>query len=431
MNLGQSYRIRTLGVLFLAVSVLLSACTMPQFGQQEEEARPEFSATPYVAELPATPTPAPTASADDAAVASTAGDASTGDTSASEADGELPVAQENVNPRTGRRQYNGEIVPKYRTSVAAEAGGMALDVPVELGDEVEAGELLAQVDASVLEAQRAQALAALEAAQAQLDLLTLEADPADLEAARAGVSAAAAAYQRAVDGATAEDERMALAQLQQAQAAVTVAQAAYNEVKGNPRIGQLPQSLQLQQATLAVEAAQAQYDKVLNGATNDVIAGAYAQLAQARAQLARLEEGAKPAQIQAVEAQVKQAETALYLAQLQLDKTSIDAPVAGTIVELNVDLGTMVAPGMPVATIMSYENEVVIQVEETQLADLRAGQSATLLVDAYPNLLFEGEVIRIAPELDPATRTVAVTIRPLDEERLLAPGMFTTVELLN
>jgi HlyD family secretion protein len=426
MNLRQFYRIRTLGVLLLAVSVLLSGCAMPQFGRQEEEARPEFSATPYAAELPPTPTPAPTASAADAAVASVAGDASAGDTG-----GELPVAEENVNPRTGRRQYNGEIVPKYRTSVAAEAGGMALDVPVEVGDEVEAGDLLAQVDASVVEAQRAQALAALEAAQAQLDLLTLEADPADLEAARAGVSAAAAAYQRAVEGATAEDERMALAQLQQAQAAVTVAQAAYNEVKGNPRIGQLPQSLQLQQATLAVEAAQAQYDKVLNGATNDVIAGAYAQLAQARAQLVRLEDGAKPAQIQAVEAQVKQAETALYLAQLQLDKTSIDAPVAGTVVELNVDLGSMVAPGMPVATIMSHENEVVIQVEETQLADLRAGQSASLLVDAYPNRLFEGEVIRIAPELNPATRTVAVTIRPLDEERLLAPGMFTTVELLN
>ena len=429
MKLGHSSRIRTLGGALFVTAVVLGACSMPQFGGQQQETRPEFNATPYVADLPATAIPAATP----VAATSGTGASAAADTVAAQNDttDELPTAEESINPRTGRRQYNGEIVPKYRTSVSAEAGGMVLDVPVEEGDDVEAGDLLAQVDGSVLEAQRAQALAALEAAQAQLDLLTEEADPEDLEAARAAVNAAAAAYQRAREGATAEDERMAKAQLQQAQAAVTVAQAAYNEVKGNPRIGQLPQSLQLQQATLALEAAQAQYDKVVKGATNDVISGAYAQLAQARAQLARLEDGAKPAQVDAAEAQVKQAETALYLAQLQLDKTSIDAPVTGTIVDLSVDVGNMLAPGMPVATIMSHENEVVIQVEETQLADLRMGQGATLLVDAYPNQLFTGEVTRIAPELNPATRTVAVTIRPDDGDQLLAPGMFTTVELIN
>ena len=89
---------------------------------------------------------------------------------------------------------------------------------------------------------------------------------------------------------------MAQSQLFQAEAAVRRAQAAYDQVSWNPLIAALPESLQLQQATLALESAQAQYDKLVKGATEDVIAGAYAQLASARAQLQRLEDGPEEAQ---------------------------------------------------------------------------------------------------------------------------------------
>ena len=278
---------------------------------------------------------------------------------------------------------------------------------------------------------RAQALAGLEAAQAQLDLVLDQVEPeaADVEAAQAAVNAAAAAYTRALEGATEEDRRAALAQLKQAEAAVTVAQAGYNRVKGNPLIAALPESLQLQQATLAVEAAQAQYDKVLKGSTADVTSGAYAQLANARAQLERLERGPEDAQIRALEAQVQQAETALYLSQLQLDKTRIAAPVDGVVSSLNVAEGAMVAPGAPVIELLSPENEIVVAVEESRLRDVALGLPVTIRVDAYPGRTFDGQVIRVAPELNAATRTVDVTIQPVDEESLLAPGMFATVEI--
>ena len=285
--------------------------------------------------------------------------------------------------------------------------------------------------ASTLEAQRAQALAGLAAAQAQLELVLDQVEPeaADVEAAQAAVNAAAAAYTRALEGATEEDRRAALAQLKQAEAAVTVAQAGYNRVKGNPLIAALPESLQLQQATLAVEAAQAQYDKVLKGSTADVTSGAYAQLANARAQLERLERGPEDAQIRALEAQVQQAETALYLSQLQLDKTRIAAPVDGIVSGLNVAEGAMVAPGAPVMELLSPENEIVVAVEESRLSDVEIGLPVTIRVDAYPGRTFDGQVIRVAPELNAATRTVDVTIQPVDEESLLAPGMFATVEI--
>jgi HlyD family secretion protein len=301
---------------------------------------------------------------------------------------------------------------------------------VKEGDRLSAGQLILRVDNSTLEAQRAQALAGLQAAQSQVDLLKIEPNEADIEAARAGVAAAEAAYQRALDGPTAEDLTMAQSQLFQAEAAVRRAQAAYDQVKWNPLIAALPESLQLQQATLTLESAQAQYDKLVKGSSEDIIAGAYAQLASARAQLQRLEGGPEDAQVQAAEAQVRQAESALYLSQLQLDKANVRAPIDGIVSQVNLAVGAMALPGSPALRLLSPTVKIVIPVEENRMAKLRIGQPAHIQVNAYPGQIFNGTLVAIAPQLDPATRTVRVTVQPTGDATQLSPGMFATVELL-
>lgn len=253
----------------------------------------------------------------------------------------------------------------------------------------------------------------------------------DLEAAKSGVAAADAAYRRALSGATEEEKRMALAQLRQVEEAVKVYQAQYDRIAGNPYSGMMAESLQLQQATLMKEAAQAQYDKVLKGATQDQIAGAYAQLAAARAQLTRLQEGAKPAQINAAKANVKQAEAALYLAQLQVDKTTIKAPATGFIYQLDATEGALTGAGKAVAVIFSNEMKIQIAVEESRAKDVRIEQPATIRVDAFPDRTFQGKITAIAPVFDAATRTVKVTVRPTGEDAtVLRSGMFASVELM-
>ena len=327
--------------------------------------------------------------------------------------------------------YNGEIMADRIIPVVAEVAGQVVKVAVDAGNKVKAGDLLVKIDSSIPEAQRAQAMAGVEAAQSQLDLATTKPTATDLEAARAGVAAAEAAYNRALKGATDEDKRMAFAQFRQAEEAVKLYQAQYDKIAGSPFAGMMLESLQLQQSTLAKEAAQAQYDKVLKGATQDQIAGAYAQLAGARAQLARLEEGAKPAQINAAKAGVKQAETALYLAQLQLDKTTIKSPADGVIYKLDATEGAMTGPGKAVVVIFSPEVKILIPVQESRSKDVRVGQPAKIRVDAYPGRTFEGKVTSIAPTYDPATRTVQVTVRPTGADAAdLASGMFATVELM-
>jgi multidrug resistance efflux pump len=321
-------------------------------------------------------------------------------------------------------------VADEKIDIAAEVAGKVLVLNVDVGTEVRMGDILLEQDRAVLEARRAQAQAALQAAAAQLELLRLPADDSALAAAQAAVSAAAARYQSAVDGPTAEDLRTAEAQLRQAQAFVTQAQAAYNLVKDRNDIGALPQSMQLEQATLQVEAAQAQYDKLVKGATDDQIAAAYAQLSQARDQQARLLAGAKEPQIAIAQAQVHQAEGALYLAQVELEKATVLAPMDGVVAAVYTALGAQALPGARLFTLQSLPVHVEVPVEEARLAQLRVGQPAEIRVNAYPGQVFAGEIAIIAPALDPATRTVQVTIRPTDNANLLRPGMFADVTLL-
>ena len=422
-------------VLLLALALSLGACA-------------QSGAPPSAA--PALPTYAPRGS--DAAAADATGatnvDASASEAGSTEAPGteaagteasatEVPETAASeaepaaAAPRAGRSAaYPAEIVAEEQVAVMAQVSGQVLEVTVDVGDHVQAGAVLVRLDSAVLEAQRAQSLAGLAAAQAQLEALTAPPSSQDLAAAQAAIDAAAAAYNRAANGPTDEERRQALAQLKSAQAAVTVAQAAYNQVKGNPNIGMLPQSLQLQQATLAGEAAQAAYDKLMLGGTADQLAAASAQLANGRATLQRLLDGAKPAQIEAAEAQIKAAENALYLATLQVDKATIPAPISGVVSKLQTAAGAMAGPTAPLLTLLSNHVRVTVQVEETRLASLADGQPALIRVDAYPDRTFAGVIAYIAPELDAATRTVQVAITPDDPEGLLRPGMSATVELI-
>jgi HlyD family secretion protein len=407
---GQRRRWSRLAIFIVAL--LLVACSGP-------------AATPTPApEIPATPvaTAAATAASRPTAEVTVAAEESTGAAVKS-----MPAQP--VNPETGAFRYTGQIVARAEVNVVAEVGGDVLEVAVDVGDRVAAGDLLVRLDSIRLEAQQAQALAALQGAQAQLELLTTPADEADINAAQAAVSAAAAAYQEATSGASDEDLRFAEAQLRSAQAAVTSAQAAYNRVKGDQNIATRPETLQLEQAKLQVQAAQARYDQVAKGATPDIIAGAYAQLAQARARLINLQAGPAAEQVEAVQAQVRQAEAALYLAQLQVSKAEVRALVDGIVARVPTSAGATAGSGSLLVVLLTGGVEVTIPVEETRLPDLQVGQAATIRVDAYPDRVYAGEVAVLAPRVDPATRTLQVTIRPTEEAAGLSPGMFATVEL--
>ncbi len=99
------------------------------------------------------------------------------------------------------------------------------------------------------------------------------------------------------------------------------------------------------------------------------------------------------AQVDVAEAAEKAAESAVHAAELELSFTKIYAPEDGYITKKNVEEGQLVQVGTPLMAIsQSDEIWVVANFKETQLENMRVGQTVDIEVDAYPSETFRGKV---------------------------------------
>jgi membrane fusion protein (multidrug efflux system) len=124
---------------------------------------------------------------------------------------------------------------------------------------------------------------------------------------------------------------------------------------------------------------------------------------------------------------------ALYeLATLDLEYTSIKAPISGVVSARRVKVGNMVLPNETVFTVTGMDPLLaVLHVPERQIGKLAPGHRATLRADALGGDPFEGRVERISPVVDPATGTIKVTVEVRDPSRRLKPGMFARVDIVH
>jgi membrane fusion protein (multidrug efflux system) len=94
-----------------------------------------------------------------------------------------------------------------------------------------------------------------------------------------------------------------------------------------------------------------------------------------------------------VEAQMAEARAALREAELNLEYTTITAPVAGRVTRRTVEVGQTVQPGQPLLAVVDVGNVwVVANYKETQLTHVRPGQPATISVDTHPGLVLRARV---------------------------------------
>ncbi len=336
--------------------------------------------------------------------------------------------------------------------LASDLGGRALEVLAEEGQSVQAGQVLVKLDDAALQAQYAQAQAALEAAQANYDLLaagptaeqlrqandavisataaysrTLESvRQADVAAARAALAAANANYDKVKAGPAKEDYALAEANLRSAEAALRQAQAAYDAARArNPGgISADPSSFALEKATNDYNAAKAIYDSLSRPPDQAALSAAYQQVAAATAQLDRLQgpaqalearqaqaqadsaqsqlaalkAGARPEQLAAARAQVEAAQAALEALQAQLPRYSLTAPFDGVLLGLDIQPGETAVPGTPVLVVGDLSR---LRVETTDLSErdvpqVELGQPVTVVVKAL-NQQVAGRVSAIAP----------------------------------
>jgi membrane fusion protein (multidrug efflux system) len=97
-------------------------------------------------------------------------------------------------------------------------------------------------------------------------------------------------------------------------------------------------------------------------------------------------------------ARLDSAQASLTLANIDLEHTKIIAPVDGIIGNRGVQLGQLVRPGLVLAALVQNSNVwLEANFKETQLEYMRLGQSVTIKVDAYPNLLLTGKIDSFSP----------------------------------
>lgn len=125
-----------------------------------------------------------------------------------------------------------------------------------------------------------------------------------------------------------------------------------------------------------------------------------------------------------------QARTALEQVRILEGYHRIEAPVAGTVAQRNIDPGDTSSSRMAAFVIFQQERvKVSGGVTERAFTAIKKGQPALVTLDAIPGKKIEAKVSRVSPTLDPVTRTGMVEVE-LDSEGVIKPGMFARVEIL-
>lgn len=108
----------------------------------------------------------------------------------------------------------------------------------------------------------------------------------------------------------------------------------------------------------------------------------------------------------------------------------VRSPISGIITEKHAIVGELSDPSKSLYTVADLSTVwVMVDINEKDLAKVRKGQSATVIVGAFPDLKMKGRITYIADLVDQATRTVKARIEVANPGRKLKPEMFATVEL--
>lgn len=261
----------------------------------------------------------------------------------------------------------GSLSPAAEVAVVPKLGGTVQEIMVSVGEQVQKGQLLVQLDTKDIEAQVRQAEAAVEAAKT--------------------------AYANA--------EAKIPTALQIAQANYDAAKNAYDRMEFLYQEGGISEQ-QLENAKTQLEVAGAQL---------------------ADAQNAHL-------QLETLKAQVKQAEAAYEAAKTQLDNAYLTAPIPGVITAVHIEVGQMTGPSTPVVTIAQLDPIYAeFTLTESQVGKLNKGDEVRVQVSAAGEEPLVGTVTEVPPSADPYTRGYKVKVEIANAQGLLKGGMTAQIGL--
>lgn len=273
---------------------------------------------------------------------------------------------------------SGRVVWPQRVDIAAETIGRVSSIPVVEGQQVVLGQLLIQLEDNAERADLGLAMAAVVQAQATIR----QQREVALPAAQEGL------IQAAADATQLRNQLLRIRQLT-AQDYVTAAD--------------------LETATRNLAIA----DSKLNSAKLQVATN---QASGSAAMLAR--------------STLAQAQASLKLAKVKLQQAAIHAAAAGTLISRSVEPGDIVQPGKILMVLAAQgETQLLVQIDEKNLAKLALGQRALASADAYAEQRFTAEVMYINPGIDPARGSVEIKLRVPQPPAYLRQDMTVSVDI--
>ncbi len=192
----------------------------------------------------------------------------------------------------------------------------------------------------------------------------------------------------------------------------------------------------LEKAKAALVQTKADYDRAVGLTKEGVTSEQQLDLAKSNYDAANASVGAAAANITQAEAQVHLKSAAVTVAQTNLDYTVIRSPIDGTVVARNVDVGQTVAASLQAPTIFTIAQDltkmwVYAKTDESDVDNIRVGQTVTFKVDALPKETFRGVVaqVRMNPTTVQSVVTYDTIIEFANSELKVFPGMTAYVTI--
>ncbi|MDB9454387.1 efflux RND transporter periplasmic adaptor subunit [Dolichospermum circinale CS-534/05] len=323
----------------------------------------------------------------------------------------VPVAARDI---TVRITASGKIQPIQSVNISPKSSGLLADLNVEQGDKVKKGQIIARMDNSEIKMRIIQYKANLEQAKAQLAESLAGSRPEEIAQGKARVAQAQAQLAIIREGNRLQEIEQAQAQVDSAKAAVELTESRlkrYQDLAKNGAISQdsLEQYIsENRKAKANLEEAKKRLSLLKIGNRNQDIQKQQAIVNQEKEALRKLENGNRPEEIARLKAAVASAEAQLKQQQVQLEDTIIRAPFAGIITQRYATVGGFVSPAVSASSSASATStsivalakglEVLANVPEVDISQIKQGQKVEITVDAYPDEIFHGQVRLIAPE---------------------------------